>query len=90
MPPITWLSTSAALMIRPQSCAAATRSTRTSPVSVSTSTSMHCAPQVRIDFCFVFSPRLPLALPDFFAAAAAARTAGPRLASVALPALVGP
>ena len=41
--PCTWPSTASGLIAKPQSCATQTRSTRTMPVSSSTSTSTTCA-----------------------------------------------
>ena len=135
MPPITWLSTIVGLIMRPQSWAAAMRRMVTSPVSTSTSTSTHWAPNVRTDLSLGLAPRAPWpriicgarrpvtsATVTLFAGSpstqitplrtrkrsgssssnlaaasnnwrltsmAAARTAGPIVAWVALPALVG-
>ena len=47
-------------MIRPASCAATIRSTRTMPVSTSTSTSANWAPKVAIAVPAGFGPREPL------------------------------
>ena len=69
MPPSSWLSASVGLMMRPASCAATIRSTRTMPVSRSTSTSANCAPKVMIAVSAGFGPRDPfpmiITLPSF-------------------------
>jgi hypothetical protein len=48
------------LITRPTSWIAATRSTRTSPVSTSTATSATCTPNVITDIPVGFGPRPPL------------------------------
>ncbi len=69
IPPSSWDSASVGFTMRPASCTATMRTTRTAPVSVSTSTSANWAPVVTIPVPVGFGPREPcpmiITLPSF-------------------------